>query len=114
MFRITLNRVHDRVKVTESGESLILRVDGDPIQMTIGLNRAQKELQALNAAEEKTMEDALPVARMFAEVIFGKAQTEKLVDLYNGDAACVISVCGQYLTKRLAKLIVKAQKRQRK
>jgi hypothetical protein len=111
MFRITLNRVHDKVNVREMGESLILRVDGDPIQMTIGLNRVQKELQALNAAEEKTMEDALPVARMFSEVIFGKTQTEKLVELYNGDAACVISVCGQYLTKRLAKRIVRAQKR---
>ena len=114
MFHITLNRVHDKVNVREMGESLLLRVDGDPIQMTIGLNRAQKELQTLNVAEEKTMEDALPVARMFAEVIFGKAQTEKLVDLYNGDAACVISVCGQYLMKRLAKRIVRAQKRQKR
>lgn len=114
MFRITLNRVHDRVKVTENGESLILRVDGDPTQMTIGLNRAQKELQALNDAEEKTEEEALNAARVFAEVIFRKEQAEKLCEFYNGDAACVISVCGQYLTKRLAKLIVKAQKRQRK
>jgi len=114
MFHITLKRVHDTVKVMEGGESLILRVDGDPIQMTVGLNRAQKELQALNEMDDKTMEEVLPAARSFAGVIFGKEQAEKLAEFYNGDAACVISVCGQYLEKRLAGLIVKAQKKQRK
>lgn len=114
MFHITLKRVHDTVKVTEGGESLILRVDGDPIQMTVGLNRAQKELQALNEIDDKTMEEVLPVACTFAGVIFGKEQAGKLAEFYNGDAACVINVCGQYLTKRLAKLIVRAQKRQKR
>lgn len=111
MFRVSLGRVHERVKVKEGGESLILRVDGDPIQMTIGLNRAREQLQALT--DEKNEEKALAAARSFAEVFFGKKQTEQLIEFYNENAACVISVCGQVFEKRLVKKIIKAQKRRK-
>ena len=44
---ITLNRVHDTVRVREGKEVLTLHVDGDAMRMVAGLNAAQKRLQEL-------------------------------------------------------------------
>ena len=44
MFKITLNRIHDKVRITEGDEHLELRVDGDPMRMVAGLNEAQRRL----------------------------------------------------------------------
>ena len=111
MFRVSLGRVHELVRVKEGTERLILRVDGDPIQMTVGLNKAREALQTLNGEND---EEALEAARMFAEVFFGKKQTDLLFGLYNDNPACVISVCGKVFEKRLIKKIIKAQTRQKK
>jgi hypothetical protein len=111
-FEISLHRVHDRVKITENGESLALYVDGDPMRMVAGLAQAQKIMQGLN--EESTEEEQKNAALYFADVIFGKQQAEKIMEFYHGDAGCVINVCGQYFSKRLNKLIVAAQKKQKK
>ena len=111
MFRVSLGRVHELVRVKEGTERLLLRVDGDPIQMTIGLNKAREVLQTLNGENDK---EALEAARMFAEVFFGKKQTDLLLGLYNDNPACVISVCGKVFEKRLIRKIIKAQKRQKK
>ena len=53
----------------------------------------------------------LESARVFAEVIFGKEQAEKLIAFYENDALAVINACGMYFSQRLAKIITKAQKR---
>ena len=111
MFRVSLGRVHELVRVKEGTERLLLRVDGDPIQMTIGLNKARELLQTLNGENDG---EALEAARMFAEVFFGKKQTDLLFGLYNDNPACVISVCGKVFEKRLVRKIIKAQKRQKK
>lgn len=110
-YTISLNRVHDTVRIREGGEALELRVDADPMRMVAGLNTAQKMLRELDAdaADEK----ARDAARYFAGVIFGEEQAEKLWEFYRGDGACVVSVCGQYFTRRLHRLIERAQKRAR-
>lgn len=108
-FEISLHRVHDAVKITEGGDGILLRVDGDPMRMVAGLSQAQKMLQALN--KDSTEEEQNNAARFFAASIFGEEQAEKLMSFYHGDAACVINVCAQYFANRLSKIIVKAQKK---
>lgn len=108
-FTITLHRVHDKIRITEGGESLNLHVDADPMRVVAGLSQAQKMLQALT--EESTDDERNSAALYFAQVIFGKDQAEQLMAFYHNDAACVINVCGQYFEKRLGKLITNAQKK---
>ena len=108
-YELTLNRVHDTVLIREGDEKLELRVDGDPMRMVAGLGQAQKKMQALD--KDSTDEETDGAARYFAQVIFGEAQAERLVEFYHNDAGCVISVCGKYFESRLGKLITKAQKR---
>ena len=108
-FNISLHRVHDKVRITEGGESLDLHVDADPMRMVAGLSQAQKMLQGIT--NETPEEESLNAARYFAQVIFGKDQAEQLVGFYHNDAGCVINVCGRYFEKRLSKLITAAQKK---
>lgn len=109
MFKISLNRIHDTVRITEGADDLTLKVNADPMRMVVGLNAAQERLKALTDAS--TAEEQRNEAVFFASVIFGQEQAEALLEFYRDDPACVINVCGQYFSKRLAKLIAKAQKK---
>lgn len=109
MFKISLNRVHDKVEIKEGDEKIMLHVDSDPMRMVAGLSQAQKMLQELN--KDSSDEETDKAALFFATVIFGKEQAGTLVAYYHNDAACVINVCGQYFSKRLGKLITNAQKK---
>lgn len=109
MYKLTLNRVHDTVRITEGGEALTLKVDDDPMRMVTALRQAQQELSGLTG--EATEEAQHAAARHFAAAIFGEAQADALLQFYRGDAASTINVCGQYFSKRLNKLIIKAQKK---
>lgn len=109
MFTLSLNRVHDRVRIVEGGEQLDLRVDADPMRMVAGLNEAQRRLRELT--EESTEDDKGNAALYFAGVMFGEEQARTLMDFYHNDPACVINVCGRYFSARLAKLIEKAQRK---
>jgi hypothetical protein len=108
-YEVTLNRVHDIVRIREGGDSLRLIVDGDPMRMVAGLNEAQKILKAIDT--ETTDEEKLKAAEYFAEVIFGKEQAKQILDFYRNDSLCVINLCGTYFRDRLGKLIEKAQKK---
>lgn len=109
MYSLSLNRVHDTVRIREGRESLRLVVDGDPMRMVAGLNQAQKMLVLIN--DETADEDKRKTAEYFATVIFGKEQAAQLLTFYRDDALCVVNVCGTYFRDRLNKLITKAQKR---
>lgn len=111
MFRyeISLNRVHDRVRIREGSEVLDLRVDADPMRMVAGLNEAQRQLRAIG--DDSPPETLQAAARYFAGAIFGDTQAAELMHFYRSDAACVINVCGRYFADRLSKLIEKAQRR---
>lgn len=109
-YTISLNRVHDKITVSESGDDLSLYVDGDPGRMVAGLTTAQamlKEIGQGNSTEEQRNDAAMA----FAGSIFGTEQAKALMDFYHGDPACVIGICGKYFNERLAKLIEKAQKK---
>ena len=109
MYKISLNRIHDRVRITEGGERIDLRVDADPMRMVAGLNEAQRRLKTIT--DESTTEERNSAALYFAGVIFDTEQAAKLMEFYHDDAACVINVCGRYFSERLAKLIEKSQRR---
>lgn len=117
-YEISLNRVHDTVTISENGEKLTLTVNADPMRLVAGLNTAQKKLNALVVdAEGKAKEDDPPIeemqeaAELFAAVIFGNEQAQRLKEFYANDAACIISVCGTYFRERLGKKIEQVQKR---
>lgn len=109
MFEISLNRIHDTIRIREGNDTLNLSVDADAMRMVAGLNKARNLLQSIT--DETTEEQRNEAARYFAAVIFGDEQAGKLMDFYRGDAGCVINVCGQYFAKRLSGIIAKAQKK---
>lgn len=110
-YELTLNRVHDTVTIREGGDTLKLAVNADPLRIVAGLNKAQEKMRSLT--EESAVEQIAETAQFFAAVIFGKEQSEKLMEFYADDPSCVISVCGQYFKDRLAGKIAAVQKRMR-
>ena len=110
-YKITLNRVHDTVKINENGETLTLTVNADPMRLVAGLNKAQEKLSFLVNGNEPTNEQMQDAAEYFAAVIFGNEQAKQLMAFYANDAACVINVCGTYFRERLGDKISKIQKR---
>ena len=109
MFRITLNRVRDHIVIQEGTDELKLTVDADPRIIVSALQRANKDL--LQVKDGSTDEEKNKAAMALSAAIFGQAQAEKLFAFYGGDPGCVVTVCGQYFEKRLAKKITRAQKR---
>ncbi len=109
MYKLSLNRVHDRVRVLEGDERLELRVEADPARLVAGLNEARRRLMELT--EKSADEQQRDAALYFAGVIFGREQADRLLDFYCNDAACAINACGRYFTERLSKLIERAQRR---
>ena len=108
-YEVTLNRVHDTVTIKEGNEKLTLTVNGDAMRMVAGFNKAQQKMIALN--DDSSEEQIKEAAEYFSAVIFGKEQTEKLMQFYANDPGCVISVCGRYFRERLAGKIAKVQKK---
>lgn len=111
MFNISLNRIHDTVRITEGKDALTLKVNGDPHRMVAGLSEAQKRLTAVN--DDTPAEQIRDAALYFSTVIFGEVQAGQLFDFYHDDAGCVINVCGRYFAERLKTLIIKAQKKEK-
>ena len=109
MFTMSLNRVHDTLKIKEGNDSIILHVNADPRRIVAGLNGVQARLQSIN--EETPDAERLEHATVFANVLFGEDQAKQLADFYHDDYGCIISVCSKYFDQRLAKLITKAQKK---
>jgi hypothetical protein len=110
-YKITLGRVHDNVEVVEGEEHLILHVDNDPQRIVAGLTVVQARLKAINS--DTPEEEIRGSATQFAEVIFGKEQSEKLMEFYHNDSGCVITVCSKYFSERLRHLSTKAQKKRK-
>lgn len=109
-FRNEINpySVSDKVTFRNVDKTLSLYVRGDAASFVVGLKKAQEKLIGLNDESDEC--ERVNVARFFARTLFGEEQGDKLVDFYN-DPIVIISVCGQYFQKRLAKKIVKAQKK---
>lgn len=111
-YNMTLNRVHDTVRIREGREMILLYVDVDSMKLVAGISQVQKELQSIT--EETPEEETKRIAKEFARVIFGVDGAEKLSDFYREDPGCIIGICSKYFSNRLNKLIEKAQKKIRK
>ena len=117
MFRrkeLTLNRVRDHITIREGNDTLNLTVDSNANMLIRGVRTAQKTLQRLQ--EENNEELKETAAKQLSEAIFGKAQAGQLLDFYNGNFECVITICGMYFGDHkngLGKKITKAQKKSR-
>ena len=109
MFKLSLNRIHDTVRITEGSDALMLTVNADPNRLVAGLKQAQAALSAIT--DETTPEDVQKAAEYFADVIFGEEQRKQLFEFYRNDAGCVINICGRYFAEGLKKKIIKAQKK---
>ena len=110
-YNMTLNRVHDTVRIREGREMILLHVDVDSMKLVAGLSQVQKALQSIT--EETPEEETKRIAKEFARVIFG-ADAEKLSDFYREDPGCIIGICSKYFSNQLNKKIEKAQKKIRK
>lgn len=117
MFRrkeLTLNRVRDHITIREGNDTLNLMVDSNANMLIRGVRTAQKTLQRLQ--EENNEELKETAAKQLSEAIFGKEQAGQLLDFYNGNFECVITICGMYFGDHkngLGKKITKAQKKSR-
>lgn len=101
--------VSDRIRFRNVDRTITLTVRGAASPMIIQLKAAQEQLSRLTA--ESTDEERIRAARSFANAIFGAEQTEKLMEFYENDPLAVITVCGEYFSGRLGRLITKAQKK---
>lgn len=108
-YTMSLNRVHDSIRVKEGNDTLDLTVDADPMRMVAALNKAQKVLKSVN--DESKEEDIRSAALLFASAIFGDVQAHQIMEFYHDDAGCVINLCGRYFADRLSDIITKVQKR---
>lgn len=109
MFTLKPPRVRDKVRFCAGRESLTLEVNDDPMRIVSALNDVRKRLTEVS--ENSTDEEQRDAAMRFASVIFGDTQAKRLMEFYGNDPTCVINVCGQYFSRRLSKLIRKAQTR---
>lgn len=110
-YEISLNRVHDTVRISENGEILTLTVNADPMRLVAALSKAQKALTESVNKDDPDDGEILNAAELFATAIFGPEQAKKLFEFYTGDSSCVINVCGQYFRDRLGKKIADQQKK---
>ena len=110
MYTITLNRVRDRITIKEGQERLNLVVDSDSTAIVTRIRKSQETMTRM-IRSDATDEEREQAARDFSEAIFGKDQTDRLVEFYQGDMSCVATICGLYFEKRLCKKITQAQKR---
>lgn len=111
-YTMTLNRVHDTVRIKEGKESLTLRVDADSMKMVAGISAVQNELKSIT--DNTPAEESFRIAKDFARVIFGEDGCGKLCEFYRDDAGCIIGLCAQYFSKRLKNLIAKTQRKIRR
>ena len=108
-YSLTAHRVHDKVRFKEGGETLLLSVDADPDHLVAGLLQAEKLMKAID-----TPESVDSCAEFFSKLIFGEAQSKKLLDFYFGNRGVVLELLCRYFTERLNKKIMKEQKRRQK
>ena len=110
MFKVTTNRIIDVVRVSEGSRHVDLSVDVDPRRVVMQLRAAQERLKAVSEETDSTSPCIVQSVTSFAAAVFGAEQAEKLVAFYGGDAAPALSVCTQYINRRLTRKIRRAQR----
>ena len=111
-YRLSMGRVHDLIEVREGTESLVLRVDADPVDIVRVITRLEPKMSSIQTNEDAKAE-AKEICKEFGSVIFGAKQTVRLFDFYNDNSFAVLSMISKYLSERLVDKVTKAQKRAR-
>ena len=88
----------------------MIEINPREVARYLGYHGAEPD-PAVSALIDRCMEEVNEAAEYFSAVLFGKEQTEKLMDFYAGDGACVINICGQIFKDQLTDKITAAQKR---
>ena len=101
----TLNRVRDSVTFREGKEEINLYVDSDAESLVSRLQKAQELL--LKIDDQSSIEDRKNAAETLANAVFGHEQTKRIFDFYHGDANCVVTICGMYVSDKKHGLIPK-------
>jgi ribosomal protein S24E len=109
MFTLSSNNVRDKVAYVEGSERLVLTVDVDPIGFFDSMNGVIADLKKLN--NESTDDDYMRVAVDMAHRMFGKEQTDALIDFYHGNKKQIFSMVTRYFLERLNILITEKQKK---
>lgn len=110
MYTFSTNRVRDHVRIVEGAEELRLRVDVDPMQIMPQINRA-KDLLTTVSNDVSNTEALRTAAEAWAGCMFGKEQTEQLAVFYDHNYLSVLNACTGYFTRRLSRLLLKAQRK---
>ena len=100
--------VSDTVRFRNADKTITLSVRSDAPSLVLGLKRVQERLTGMDDNTEDS--ERIDAARFFARTLFGNEQGDRLVQFYKNDPLAVISACGMFFQKRLAKKITKAQK----
>ena len=101
--------VTDKVTFRNVDRALPLTVREDSKQIVHKLKQVPGVFaKSANSSETERLEGA----RFFAAALFGEEQAQKVVDLFDGDAAAIITVCSDYFNNRLVKIITKVQKKE--
>lgn len=84
----------------------MLRIDEDAMIIARRIKRVFDDVEKAKEDPEKLGTAAL----RFANAVFGKEQTDKLMEFYSGNPYAVMEFTGKYFTSRLSKKITKAQR----
>lgn len=101
--------ISDNITFRNVDKTINLSVRSDAPSIVLGLKKAQEKLTGLN--DDADNSERIDAARFFARTLFGTDQGDSLVQFYNEDPLAIISACGQYFQRTLAKKITKAQKK---
>ena len=101
--------ISDTVRFRNADQTICLTVRSDAPSLVLGMKRVGEKLTGMDDNTEDS--ERVEAARFFAQTLFGSDQGDSLVQFYHEDALAIISACGMYFQKRLAKKITKAQKK---
>jgi hypothetical protein len=103
--------ITDKVTFRNIDRTVNLTVRADAMALVRGLTQVNATLSGMTS--DTPEEEQRSIAHAYAAVIFGAAQADALVDLYDRDPVHIIQACNMYFTSRLAPKLTKIQKRQK-
>lgn len=120
MYQIKRNHIVEDLEIEDNGKVLTLNVDLTVDTVLQAYNKAQYKIaqasqDAKKAANDKDMEQAEAamgnaIFGLF-EVVFGKAQTEKIIDFYDNKPLEMLGDIAPFISDVVAPRIQEAQQR---
>lgn len=100
--------VCDTVRFRNVDKTITLTVKSSAGSIVVAIRKTQETLSKMT--DDTPEQERIDAAVKFAESIFGHDQALQLLKFYDNEPMTVISACGMYFSKRLGKIITKAQK----